>query len=69
MSQNEEILIDTLTITINQSNLSLKQKAILNKIYITMKEEIDSLLNIFSKKCIKENTSELINIVLKIVCF
>ena len=68
MSQNEEILIDTLTITINQSNLSLKQKAILNKIYITMKEEIDSLLNIFSKKCIKENTSELINIVLKIVC-
>lgn len=64
----DEISVDTLTITINKSNLNLNQKAILNKIYITMKEEIDSLLNIFSNKQVKENTSEIVNVVIRIVC-
>lgn len=64
----DEISVDTLTITINKSNLNLNQKAILNKIYILMKEEIDSLLTIFSNNQIKENTSEIVNVVIRIVC-
>ena len=64
----DEISVDTLTITINKSNLNLNQKAILNKIYILMKEEIDSLLTIFSNNQVKENTSEIVNVVIRIVC-
>lgn len=71
MSENDnidEISVDTLTITINKSNLNLNQKAILNKIYKLMKEEIDSLLTIFSNNQVKENTSEIVNVVIRIVC-
>ena len=33
-----------------------------------MKEEIDSLLTIFSNNQVKENTSEIVNVVIRIVC-
>lgn len=67
--KREEISLDTLTITINKSNLNSNQKAILNKIYIRMKEEIDSLISIFNNNNPnKENNSEIVNVVIRIVC-
>ena len=62
---SDENILDTLSITIDSNNLTFNQKLILKKIYEKMRHEIESLIQIINNK---NNTSEIVQIILRIVC-
>lgn len=62
---SDENILDTLSITIDSNNLTFNQKLILKKIYEKMRHEIESLIQIINNK---DNTSEIVQIILRIVC-